>query len=185
MTVAGSGGREEGAEYSVTLMGAKLSATVVAKLTNYGKFKIAVATYDKGKAFIGASLLVRRQSFTEPNEYVALHLLCQETELILKGLLLLKDYDSFQPRLRNLGHRLPNLAAETSKTYSQKSLSAATRDELIKLSEFYSNHRLRYGSGIDLLIAPQSIGRERVQRRIFAVIKLTDRLLKKHPLSSK
>jgi hypothetical protein len=185
MIAAEREGREEGAEYSVTPMGAKLAATGIAKLTKYGKFKIAVTTYDKGKAFIDASLLVRRQNSTEPNEYVALHLLCQGTELLLKGLLLLKDYNSFQPRLKKIGHKLPNLAAKTSKAYSLKSISATTMDELSKLNEFYTNHRLRYGSGIDLLIAPQSIGRERVQRRIFAVIKLTERLLKKHPLSSK
>ena len=52
-----------------------------------------------------------------------------------------------------------------------------TSSELERLSAFYAKHLLRYGNGHDLLVSPGSIRRERVLRRIAAVIRLADREL--------
>ena len=161
----------------VAKAGAKLAG--VAKLSKHGKLLISMSMYQKGKAFLGASILLRKHDTGEATEYVALHIFCQGLETLLKGLLLLHDYDSFQPRLIKLGHRLPILIEVTSKTYRLKPMSALLLAEVTNLGKFYATERLRYGSGIDILISPHSIESKRIRRRIYAAIKLSERQLAK------
>lgn len=132
--------------------------------------------YGKGKAFIGASILLRKQASSEPNDYVALHLLCQGIEITFKGLLLLYDYDRFKRRLRKpLGHDLFLVAVAVSAAYGLKPLRDDLGSELGALSNIYSQHLLRYGSMHDIFINPSSIPHERVFRRLAAVLRLTER----------
>lgn len=129
--------------------------------------------FRKGCAFFAAYILLLRQDQSEPTEYVALHNLCQAVELISKSLLLFKDYDQFQPTLKNkFGHDLLKLVEVVSKEYSFRGLSTKSTEELRDLNNFYGSHRLRYGTGLDLFIAPQSIRRSRVVRLLARVVKL-------------
>jgi hypothetical protein len=149
-------------------------------LSRYGKRQVAVSMYVKGKAFIGAAILLRRQGNAEQTDHVVLHLLCQGIEVTLKGLLLLRDYDRFIVRLRRpLGHNLFKVAKATSTAYGLKPLRRDLDDELRTLSNLYSQHLLRYGSGYDILVDPRTIPRERVFRRLAAVIRLAERELKR------
>jgi hypothetical protein len=67
------------------------------KLAPAGKRFVAESMYQKGKSFLGAAL----ELHTKPgHEYVTLHLLCQGIENLLKGLLLLKAFDKYNPALR-------------------------------------------------------------------------------------
>jgi hypothetical protein len=158
----------------------KLATTGKAVLTHYGKRQVATSMYVKGKAFIGAAVLVRRQPKSEQTEQVMLHLLCQGIEVTLKGLLLLRDYDRFILRLRKpIGHDLCMAAHETRTAYGLESSHAELDDELLTLSNLYSKHLLRYGTGYDILVDSRTIPRERVFRRLVAVIRLTERELKR------
>jgi hypothetical protein len=148
--------------------------------SNIGKRQIGLSMYVKGKVFIGASILLRRQDDSEPMDYVALHLLCQGVEITLKGLLLLLDYDRFKPRLRSpLGHDLRKVAEEALAAHGLKAPAGALADELAALSNLYSQHLMRYGTAYDILVDPRTIPRHRVLRRIGAVIRLAERELKR------
>lgn len=140
-------------------------------LTLHGKQAIAKSMLHKGFAFFGSYILLRQNNQSEPTEYVALHNLCQAIELILKSLLLIKDYDLFQPKLKKIGHNLPDLAKIVTKEYSRRKLSLKTMSQLTQLNELYRNNRLRYGNGLDLLIAPHSIERKRIVRLLAHVVK--------------
>ena len=149
-------------------------------LTRYGKRQVAASMYVKGKAFIGAAILLQRQGTSEQTDHVVLHLLCQGIEVTVKGLLLLRDYDRFIVRLRKpLSHNLFEIAKEASTAYCLKPLHGDLHDELLTLSNLYSQHLLRYGTGYDILVDPRTIPRERVFRRLGAVIRLAERELKR------
>ena len=55
------------------------------RLTIHGKRLVAESMYAKGKGFLGAALLLRREG---GYGYVVLQLLCQGVEITLKALLL-------------------------------------------------------------------------------------------------
>lgn len=149
-------------------------------LTPHAKRLIAVSMYEKGKAFVGASILVRGKSNSEATDYVLLYLLCQGVEVTLKGLLLLNDYDRFRKRLKKfIGHDLLKVANEASTAYGLNPLRDALEDELQYLSNLYSDHFLRYGTRTDLFIDPRSVQRGRVFRRLAAVLRLAERELKR------
>jgi hypothetical protein len=81
-----------------------VSGSALLSLAPYAKLVDADSMYLKGKAFIGAAVLLQRhqrelQASSDDTEYVFLHLLCQGIELVLKGLLLRKDYDKYIARL--------------------------------------------------------------------------------------
>ena len=136
--------------------------------------------YGKGKAFVGAAILVGRQAPSEQTDYVVLHLLCQGFEATLKGLLLLRDYDRFIGRLRKpIGHNLIALANEVTTAYGLRPVRPTLLAELSTISQLYSRHLLRYGSGYDILVDPRTIPRERVFRRLAAVVRLAERELKR------
>src|SRR5262245_19299390 len=125
--------------------------------TSEGKRRIALSMYAKGKAFVGAYLVLRRQSSSEPLDYVALHNLCQGIEIILKGLLLLRDYDNYKTQLRRLGHHLDELVFEAIQAYALNPLRAPLSQELAALSKLYARHLMRYGSLYDILVDPRTI----------------------------
>ncbi len=150
-------------------------------LTKYGKRMLAASMYGKGKAFVGAYILVSRQEQSEPAQYVKLHLLCQGIEIILKGLLLFSDYDHHKNKLiKPLGHDLLKIVSAAHTAYSIGSLRPKLHTELSILNNFYKSHLLRYGGINDILIAPSSIEHKMVFARIAAVIRLTERHLRAH-----
>ena len=120
------------------------------KLAPAGKEVIAASMYGKGKAFVGAAILLSRQGDSEHVDYVVLHLLCQGIELVLKGLLLLKDYDRYESSLINsLGHNLHKIALEAVSAYSTKPLRPDLDQELSRLNNLYSKFLFRTFEGSD------------------------------------
>jgi hypothetical protein len=155
-----------------------IPATAAVTNTKYGKKLAALSMYGKGKAFIGSHLLVARQPASEPTEYVALHLLGQGVEVTLKAFLLLADYDRYVVQLRKpLGHNLVATAEAAISAFGLRPMQSVLRIELEGVSKPYSKHMLRYGNLGDIFIAPSSIHRDRVLRRIAAAIRLAEREL--------
>ena len=135
--------------------------------------------YLKGKSFVGAAILTHRQSDSEHNDYVVLHLLCQGMEVVLKGLLLLKDYDRNILRLKPLGHNIFKVTEEVSAAYGLKPMCANLERELRDLNKLYTKQLLRYWTGYDILVDPRTIPRDRVLRRLCAAIRLAERELRR------
>lgn len=128
--------------------------------------------YAKGKAFLGAAILLRQKG---GDEFVVLHLLCQGIEITLKGLLLFIDYDKHKPKLRRIGHKLLSASEAAAKAAGLSPLKRDIRVELEVLSSLYSQHLLRYGSGYDIFVNPDSIPSKRVLHRMVAVLRLAER----------
>ena len=142
------------------------------RLTSHGKQLVAASMYSKGRGFLGASALLHQ---TKGYDYVVLHLFCQGTEILLKALLLQRNYDQYQPKLRAFGHNIELLAGAASLEFGLKQPSGALREELVALSSLYSGHRLRYGTFYDVLVDPTTIPCSRVARRLLAAMRLTAR----------
>jgi hypothetical protein len=141
--------------------------------TPFSKRHIALAMVQRGQHFVGAGLLVKRQG---GNGYVWLYLLCQGTEVFLKGVLLLKDYDYYEPRLKKkFGHNVVKLAAEAAQAFEVAAPAGALLEELTQLNTYYSQHLLRYASGLDLLVDPSTISYVRVLRRFYAASRLASK----------
>jgi hypothetical protein len=144
-----------------------------------GKKFVALSMYAKGKAFGAAAVLLNRKGESDAKEYVVLHLLSQSIECVLKGLLLLKDYDTYSGRLqRPLGHNLLAIATAASKTFRCHPIRSQLADEIRGLTNFYSKHRLRYGMVSDMFIDPRTIPHARLFHRLVAVMRLAERELR-------
>ncbi len=128
--------------------------------------------YAKGKAFLGAAILLRRKN---GYEYVVLHLLCQGIEITLKGLLLVADYNKNKPQLKKLGHNLVKIVETASQVAGVKPLRPSVRAELEILSKLYSAHLLRYGNGYDILVNPTTISSNLILHRMAAVLRIVER----------
>lgn len=140
----------------------------------------ALSMYEKGKAFLGASLLLQQRASTEAMQYVTLHLLCQGMEASLKGLLLLRDFDRYRAKLRKpLGHNLTLIADEAVKCYGLRPLRPALRKELDALNTLYGHHLLRYGSIHDIFVDPATIPTTRVWRSLHATLRISERALRR------
>src|SRR4051794_14305376 len=117
----------------------QICAGAVAKLTSHGKRLCAESMYSKGKAFLAAAVLLRQHG---GSEFVALHLVCQGIEIVLKGLLLLQDYDTYQPKLRKYGHDLSRIAIHVLSAFQLNPLRPRLAAELQLLSSLYGKHLL-------------------------------------------
>src|SRR3989442_9256752 len=78
---------------------ATINAKGVARLSVHGKRLVAESMYAKGKAFLGAAVLLRQKG---GYGYVVLYLSFQGMEGEVKGPLLSVYYHQFQPPLRKL-----------------------------------------------------------------------------------
>jgi hypothetical protein len=141
-------------------------------MTPYAKALVAQAMAQKGRAFIGAALLVQQKG---GNASVVLHLLCQGIEIFLKAVLLAKDYDTYKPRLRSLGHNLVKGAAAVRRATGLHVFSHGALVELQVLNGFYSQHLLRYASNFDIFVDPASIPHTRVVRHTLALLRHAER----------
>jgi len=146
-------------------------------LTEAGKRGVAASMYAKGTSFISAAILVHRQSASEHNDYVVLHLLCQGLEVLMKGLLLHKDYDRYRARLGayDLGHNILDVTEEAVKECGLNPMRDNVKTELRELDKLYRDYWLRYGSTLDILVDPRTIARARVLRRLRAVVRMAAR----------
>lgn len=145
---------------------------VMTNWTPHGKRLIALSMCEKGKSFISAALLLRKQG---GYEYVVLHLLCQGIEILGKGYLLLQNYDKYKPQLRSIGHNLNKLLREVEQVSGINLRARGVQTEVTELNQLYSQHLLRYGSGMDVFINPKTISSDRVLRRLAAVLRYADR----------
>ncbi|WP_299852572.1 hypothetical protein [uncultured Roseovarius sp.] len=150
--------------------------------TSFGKQLVAIHQYQIGKGFVGAAYLQRshlqkRQINHEPFDYVVLHLFAQGIEAILKGLLLLLDFDKYKsdlPKRKKFGHNLEALAEELRAATDQNQLSVELAAELSLLNELFASHLLRYSSAVSLLNGPNLISIKRLEKRVAALIRLVD-----------
>lgn len=147
------------------------------RLHDTGKKAIAFSMYVRGKQFIGAAILVRKQQGVY--NYVVLHLICMGLEVTIKGLLLLRDFNKFKPKLKKYGHDLNRLAKDGIAEFGLKPLNSALATELRQLNKFYSSHMMRYGGLHDIFIDPNSLPSDLVLRRVFAAIRLAERAIRR------
>jgi len=149
------------------------------RLSIYGRGRVALSMYVKGKNFLAAAILLRQHGGPVANEYVALHLICQGVEIVLKGLLLFRNYEKYKTMLRKpLGHNLKKLVKTATTEFRVRPLSAKHMQEIEQLSNLYSNHILRYGNGYDILVNSSTIPSELTLRKITAIIRLSERHIK-------
>lgn len=144
------------------------------KLGVKGRPLVANALFRKGKAFLRSAELIATSN-DEPTQYVTRHLVCQGLEIVLKSMLLRKDYDKYEPKLRKqFGHNLVKLANEAVSVYNLKPFGAGVGAELHDLSEFYSKHLLRYAGLQDMLIESRTIGYKRVLKHLAPAIDVAE-----------
>ena len=75
---------------------------------------------------------------------------------------------------RKYGHNLVKLV-EAVEAMHEPILKTGVRAELKVLSSLYSQHLLRYGSGYDVLVNPNTIPSERVLSRVAALLRVAER----------
>lgn len=148
------------------------------KLTQYGKSMVAHAMFHRGKQFIKAAILLDGEE--DPYQYVVLHLFCQGLEIILKGLLLLRNYNLYEPKLKNIGHNLIRAAEKVRLEFKSKPLRNDIMDQLKELNNLYGNHLLRYGSPLDIFIDPKQFPSNLVFKKAIQLIFLGNRILRKN-----
>lgn len=146
-------------------------------MTSYGESQIARTQFDKGCAFIGAALLLKPHAQNESYKYVYLHLVCQGIELILKGLLLTKNYKIYRPKERTFGHNILAISEAATREFDLNPLKTEMISHLKYVSEKFSQHQLRYSSIHDIFINPDSINIDLVMRRLGASVRLAKRHL--------
>ena len=150
------------------------------QLSNYAKHRSAQQMYVRGKQFTGSAILLER---SQGDGYVVRHLICQGIELILKGILLLHDFDKYDPLLhkkKHFGHSLCNCAREVCSIYGLK-LHPPLNQELQKLDSFFNQHLFRYGKLVEVFFPPDSIPFERSIRRLAAMMRKFDRQILADP----
>lgn len=146
--------------------------------TPHLKRRAARALYGKGEQFIIAALLLREK---KGNEYVVLHLLCQGIEIVLKALLLLRDFDKYKPLILEFRyrHNLMQLVSLALTEYKLHPLRPAVLSELDNLNGFYKSHLLRYESVFDVVVDPISIPSAHALRWACVVMRLARRELRR------
>src|SRR5689334_11117108 len=89
---------------------------------------------ERARGFLAAGILLH-QSEKRRFEYVVLHLVGQGIENLAKGYLLLKDYDKFDPVLREcFRHDLMKVTQRALKEYGLKELRPGVAQELSTLN---------------------------------------------------
>jgi HEPN domain-containing protein len=139
-------------------------------LSSYGKQQVALAMFSNGKAYLKAAFLLKEKG---GDGYVVLHLVCQSIELIMKSLLLRKNYNTYSGKIKGYGHDLKRVIRKVLLEYDWEPLPETVKAELKKLNKLYSSHYLRYASGLHVLVDPSTISAELVlsylQSRISAI----------------
>lgn len=148
-------------------------------LSNYGKLCIANIEFEKGVAFVVAAHLLDRVAKSEPQEYVALHLLAQGIELLVKGALYARNYGAYKKMGRRLGHRLEVLYCAAEDELGLKPLQPDIEKQLQILSKLFSEHALRYAGAQDIVEMPSSIDVSLVEARVRCAIRLGRREFRK------
>ena len=151
-----------------------IPAAATLKPTPAAKRMIAEQLYVRGRHFIAAAILLHQH---DGDENVVVHLLCQVFELVLKGLLLARDFDKYQPRLKGqYGHRLARLVCDTLAEFNLRPLQLRHTAELQDLEQWYATNMFRYGLMQPFLANPNPFSSEIILRRIALIRRLADRV---------
>ena len=145
-------------------------------MTSYAKRLTAQLYYKKGCHFVAAAILLDQN---DGDLYVVLQLLCQGLEIMAKALLLLKNFDKYQPLVEKYRHRLYPLVSDALAEFKLNRLRPHTSAELENLSKMYSGHVFRYNRLACVLIDPKSISFKLTLRRTGAGIRLADREMRR------
>jgi hypothetical protein len=162
----------------------KASISGTAKPTAHGKRAVAISIYERGKAFSRAADALNIPSQSQADTLVQLHLFCQATELVLKALLLIQNYEEFKPKLeKKLHHDLAKTAKKTAHAYGTKVGSKRLEDELQLLTSLYKQKggMLRYSGLLNIFHDARKIPYTLTKRRLAALLKLVDRKLYRKP----
>lgn len=148
------------------------------KKTTKGKQLAAWRFYLRGRQFIRVAFTLDQD---DPGDgYVVRHLLCQGVELILKALLLRKNYDKYRPLLRKapFGHDLLGLLNEVKQLYIVK-LEPELLADITKLNSFFKTHLFRY-SDIEAFLSPaETFPIRRCLEKLLDLMQVMDRRM--HP----
>lgn len=146
-------------------------------LSKHGQQLVANYMYQKGKEFVGAAILLKRHGgFT----HVYSHLLCQGVELILKSVLIFKDYNRFKkPIKKRIGHNLVKLVDIWKVELNQNRVNSKFYQEIKEINEHYKTHGLRYGSLSDIFISPDTVRTNEILRQLKRIIEKTDKAINK------
>lgn len=147
------------------------------KLTQHAKRIVAHHMFDRGKQFIKGAVLLRREV---GYQYVVLHLFCQGLEIILKGLLLLRNYNLYKPQLKNIGHNLIEATEKLRLDFGSKPLKKDIMEQLEGLNNLYRIHLLRYASPLDIVFDPKQFPSNLVFKKAIQLIMLGNRILRKN-----
>ena len=151
--------------------------TGVGTWTPHAKRLRARFMFGRGQNFLAAAVLLERHG---GDGFAVLYLLCQGVEVVLKALLIMRDYEKHKPRLKKFGHNLSKLADATRLEFGLNALRPPLKAELDALNRLYANaavYPLRYASFLDLLVDPSTVPRALVARRMAAIFRLTAREL--------
>lgn len=132
--------------------------------------------FGRGQNFLAAAVLLERHG---GDGFAVLFLLCQGVEVVLKALLIMRDYKKHKPGLKRFGHDISRLAEAISLEFGLNALRPPLKAELETLNRLYANaiYPLRYASFLDLLVDPATVPRTLVARRMAAIFRLTAREL--------
>jgi len=105
-------------------------------------------------------------------------MLCQGIEIVFESFLLLLDYDTYNVKLKKpMGHDLENISTAVTTAFTLKRLHPAVASELKVLNRLYATNLLRYGSFYDVLVDPATIRSDRTMRRMYAGLRLAQRVV--------
>ncbi|MDB4988662.1 MAG: hypothetical protein JWN04_3840 [Myxococcaceae bacterium] len=133
-----------------------------------------LSLYEKGGHFAAAGVLLQRNG---RNGFVVQHLFCQALELMLKGLIIVKNDKVTEKQLKGLGHDIEKLATHVRSVYGLSALSKHAAKELTDLTIDFTLHQLRYGSRADVLFGPPVDAQNRLRRLVFAIARRAERHL--------
>jgi hypothetical protein len=140
--------------------------------TKFGKQLKADFMYRKGLEFIGASILLKQQG---GRTFVQIHLLLQGLEIILKSLLIRRDYEKYNKKLKGkFGHNILKLVNEVKKLYGLKNINKTFDQELKATQGHYMSSNLRYGSLLDIFIDVNSISVEAIETKTYKLIRILE-----------
>ena len=145
----------------------------IGRPTIHGKQLKADIMYNKGKEFVIASILLNQQSAQQT--FVQIHLLLQGLEIILKSILLSKDYDKYNSQIKGkFGHNIPKLVTEVKTLYGLKNINKEFDKELQATNGHYLSSNLRYGSLLDIFINVSTVSVDAIADKTFKLIKILD-----------
>ena len=149
------------------------------KLTKYGKQLIAQQMYKKGRGYIFAALLLKKQ---EVFGSVVTQLLLHGLENILKGGLLLADYEKYKPLLKyskkkadSIGHNLEKAFSHFEVEFHKIKRGKKFDSEIKELNKYYQQHFLRYGGLADIFLSLDSLKHNWTFKMAYKIITLLDK----------